>query len=91
MFVLTLPPTPNPSRHSRPQAEGSTDNDHDKEKGKRLQLQTISYASINAFDHSVRSQSNNNSRSWTASELGVMQVLRLTPSRTNQKVPKPMR
>ncbi|KAG6645760.1 hypothetical protein CIPAW_08G145200 [Carya illinoinensis] len=37
-------------------------------------------------DHK-NSQLNNNSKSWSASDLGVLQALRLTSSRTNQKVP----
>lgn len=43
-----------------------------------------------SYDHSLRSRYNN-SRSWSASDHGVLQGLRLTPSRTNQKVPISMR
>ncbi|KAG6701050.1 hypothetical protein I3843_08G139200 [Carya illinoinensis] len=39
-----------------------------------------------SYDYSLRSPYNNNSKSWSASDLGVLQALRLTSSRTNEKV-----
>lgn len=48
---------------------------------------------VDDFDHSVRSPYNNTSKSWSASHSGVVQALRLTPSRlkNTQKVQLPMR
>ncbi|KAF3974688.1 hypothetical protein CMV_001987 [Castanea mollissima] len=84
----TLPPTPTPPRPSR-QAEGQQSADHHKGHGKRLQLQNNSLV-FDSFDHSVRSPYNNTSRSWSASDRGVTQALRLTPSQANKKGPNSM-
>ncbi|KAM4117652.1 hypothetical protein ACB094_02G141400 [Castanea mollissima] len=84
----TLPPTPTPPRPSR-QAEGQQSADHHKGQGKRLQLQNNSLV-FDSFDHSVRSPYNNTSRSWSASDRGVTQALRLTPSQANKKGPNSM-
>lgn len=78
-----------PPRHSR-QAEGQESADHHKGQGKRLQLQNNSLV-FDSFDHGVRSPYNNTSRSWSASDRGVMQALRLTPSQANKKGPNSMR
>lgn len=85
----TPPPTPTPPRRSR-QAEGQESADHHKGQGKRLQLQNNSLV-FDSFDHGVRSPYNNTSRSWSASDRGVMQALRLTPSQANKKGPNSMR
>jgi hypothetical protein len=44
-------------------------------------------ALLDDYDHSLRSPYS--SRSLAGSDRGVMQLLRLTPSRTNQKVSLP--
>lgn len=81
LSLSTIAPTPTPPRRSRHQAEGSQD------KGKAGKPQTN--ALVDDYDHSLRSPYN--SRSFAGSDLGVMQLLRLTPSRTSQKVPISMR
>lgn len=80
LSVLTIAPSPTPSRLGRHRAEGS------QEKGKSRKPQTNAY---DDYDHSLRSPYN--SRSLASSDRGVMQLLRLTPTRTSQKGPISMR
>jgi len=75
----TIAPTPTPPRRSRHQAEGS----QDMGKGGKPQTNAL----LDDYDHSLRSPYS--SRSLAGSDRGVMQLLRLTPSRTNQKVSLP--
>ncbi|CAM8979031.1 unnamed protein product [Rhodiola kirilowii] len=74
--ISTVAPTPTPprQRQSKPVYE--------KGSAKRLPLDAGSANRHNDFDHSVRSPWNS-SRSWSASNSGVVELLRLTPS--NQK------
>ncbi|XP_041017855.1 ABC transporter G family member STR2-like [Juglans microcarpa x Juglans regia] len=74
----SLTPGAGRSRHIQA-AEGSD------QRGNAGKRQTNSQID-DSYDHSLRSPYNN-SRSWSASDYRVLQVLRLTPSRTNQKVP----
>ena len=76
LSVSTIVPSPTPSRLGRHQAGGI------REKGKSRKPQTNAY---DDYDHSLRSLYN--SRSLASSDRGVMQLLRLTPSRTSQKGP----
>ncbi|XP_059624756.1 ABC transporter G family member STR2-like [Cornus florida] len=84
--VSTVPPSPTPSRHNRHQLEGPDDKGR---AGKRLHLQTGTQD--RDFDHSVRSPWNT-SRSWSASQSGVMQTLKFTPTRqrTGHNLETPM-
>ncbi|KAA8531480.1 hypothetical protein F0562_006167 [Nyssa sinensis] len=87
MSVSTVPPSPAPSRHTRHQPEVSGDKGRS---GKRLHLQTGTQD--RDFDHSVRSPWNQ-SRSWSASQSGIVQTLSFTPSRqqrTDRKMETPM-
>jgi ABC-type multidrug transport system ATPase subunit len=76
LSVSTIAPSPTPLSPSRHQAGGS------QEKGKSRKPQTNAY---DDYDHNLRSPYN--SRSLASSDRGVMQLLRLTPSRTSQKGP----
>ncbi|KAE8010463.1 hypothetical protein FH972_006831 [Carpinus fangiana] len=77
LSVSTIAPSPTPSRPGRHQAGGS------QEKGKSRKPQTNAH---DDYDHSLRSPYN--SMSLASSDRGlVMQLLRLTPSRTSQKGP----
>ena len=90
MSVSTAAPTPPPANGGRRhQMEGSSD---EGKNGRRLPLQVIEH-SANDFDRSVRSPYNNTSMSWSASHIGVVRELRLTPSRqrTDKRTPNPMR
>uniref|UniRef100_A0A7N0VEZ4 ABC transporter G family member STR2 n=1 Tax=Kalanchoe fedtschenkoi TaxID=63787 RepID=A0A7N0VEZ4_KALFE len=74
--VSAIATTPEP-RQSQPQTS------YEKELAKRLPLDDPGSANRykNGFDHSVRSPWNTSSRSWTASNSGVVELLRMTPSK----------
>lgn len=86
MSMSTVVPSPVPVRRSSHQAAGEKGTD-----GKRLHLQTGAEKD-GGFDHSVRSPWNN-SRSWSASQSGIMEALKFTPSRqkTEAKTKNPTR
>ncbi|KAK9284334.1 hypothetical protein L1049_023505 [Liquidambar formosana] len=94
MSVSIVPPTPTPPPHrsrsrSRSQPDGSgVDRGNS---GKRLHLQTGRSHGANDFDHSLRSPYYS-SKSWSASQSGVVQELRFTPSqqRTDRKMQNPV-
>lgn len=86
--MTTVLPSPTPPHHPRHQAQDPAGKGSS---GKRLYLQTGAH-NDKAFDNSVRSPWNQ-SRSWSASQSGIIQTLRFTPSsqRTDNKAHNPMR
>ncbi|XP_041020492.1 ABC transporter G family member STR2-like [Juglans microcarpa x Juglans regia] len=85
--VSSVAPTSTPAqRSSHDQASEVISDQMGIIKAGKRQTNNVGQADY-SYDHSLRSSYNSNSKSWSASDLGVLQVLRLTPSRTNQKVP----
>lgn len=88
MSMSTVVPSPVPPHRSGHRSEAV---DGKGTPGKRLHLQT-SAQNDGEFDHSVRSPWNN-SRSWSASQSGIANTLRFTPSRmrNNPRTQNPTR
>ncbi|PKI61477.1 ABC transporter G family member 17-like [Punica granatum] len=76
--LSTVAPTITPKPEGRNHRQVPSHVGH---QGRRLPLETSVQYSVNDFDRSVRSSYNNTPRSWTPSHSGIMQALRLTPTR----------